>query len=171
MVCGPSISKKRIYELMGSRKRDANSDDFMRLLARLDANPELAWQQYLKLRLKLVAYFESFGHYVVAEDLADEALDRISKKPDAYKIDDLPILALGFARNIRKEIAKAAAKSLHPITDDVWPVKDPSPEDTIINKIDGRRRTECFLRCMRALITNERLMFFKYYPKIGRAHV
>ena len=60
---------------MGSPKRDANSDDFRRLLARLDANPESAWQEYLKLRLKLVAYFESFGHYVEAEDLADESLE------------------------------------------------------------------------------------------------
>jgi len=157
-----------MYGLMGIRKRDANSDDFKRLLARLDANPESAWQQYGKLRLKLVTYFESFGHYVEAEDLADEALDRISKKQEAYKIDDLPILALGFARNMRKEISKAAAKTLHPITQDGWPVNDPSPEDSIINKIDGKRRIECFLKCMRGLIVNERLMFFKYYPNENR---
>ena len=168
MVCGPSISKKRIYELMGSPKRDANSDDFRRLLARLDANPESAWQEYLKLRLKLVAYFESFGHYVEAEDLADESLDRISKKPDAYKIDDLPILALGFARNMRKEISKEAAKTVHPITYDGWPVKDPSPEESIINKIEGERRIKCLLKCMRGLIANERLMIFKYYPNENR---
>src|SRR2546423_7915180 len=118
MVCGPSISEKRIYELMGSRKRDANSDDFMRLLGRLDANPESAWQEYLKLRLKILAYFESFGHHVEAEDLADEALDRISKKPDDYRIEDLPILTLGIARTIRKEISKKNSKTIHPMTPD-----------------------------------------------------
>ncbi len=149
---------------MGTKKRDANSDDFMRLLARFDANPESAWQQYGKLRLKLVAYFESFGHHAEAAELADETLDRISKKPDDYTIDDLPILALGFARNIRKEISKKATKTIHPTTPDGWRVEEANPEDSIIDKIDRERRTECFLKCMRGLIPDERSMIFRYYP-------
>jgi DNA-directed RNA polymerase specialized sigma24 family protein len=156
--------ESRELELMGIQKRNANSDDFMRLLARLDPNPEVAWQQYGKLRLKLVTYFESFGHYAEAAELADETLDRISKKPDEYTIEDLPILALGFARNIRKEISKRTAKTVHPMTPDGWPVKEASPEDSIINKIDRERRVECFLKCMRGLISNERVMIFRYYP-------
>jgi len=46
---------------------------------------------------------------VEAEDLADEAWIEF-RKAGAYKIDDLPILALGFARNMRKEISKQPPK-------------------------------------------------------------
>jgi DNA-directed RNA polymerase specialized sigma24 family protein len=153
---------------MASRKRDVNSEDFLRLLARLDANPELAWDKYDQLRLKLVSYFQSFGHYVEAEELADEALDRISKKPDTYATNDLPILALGFARNMRKEISKKAAKMVRPFTQDDLPGKDPTPEDSIIKRIEGERRTKCFLRCMRSLMPTERWMVLKYYPAENR---
>jgi DNA-directed RNA polymerase specialized sigma24 family protein len=149
---------------MSIRKRDISSEEFQRLLARLDQNPELAWSKYDQLRLKLVSYFQSFGHYAEAEELADEALDRISKKPDTYASNDLPILALGFARNMRKEIFKKTARTVRPLSQDDFPGRDLDPEGSIINKIDREQRIKCFLQCMRKLMPNERWLVLQYFP-------
>jgi len=149
---------------MGSRKRDANSDDLNRLLARLDPDPEIAWQKYDELRQKLVAYFEGFGYHAECNELADEVLDRISKKPDDYQIDDLPILALGIARNIRKEVSRKQTRTVHLETADAWPLNEPGPENKIIHKIDEDRRVQCFIKCMQGLTRDERKMLLAYYP-------
>jgi DNA-directed RNA polymerase specialized sigma24 family protein len=149
---------------MGIRKRDISSEEFRRLLARLDQNPELAWSKYDQLRLKLVSYFQSFGHYAEAEELADEALDRISKKPETYASHDLPILALGFARNMRKEMLKKTARTVRPLSQDDFPGKDQDPEVNIIHRIDKEQRIKCFLRCMRKLMPHERWLILQYFP-------
>ena len=160
----PIISLESSGDVMGRQRRDVSSEDFMRLLERLGPDLESAWQKYDELRLKLVVYFESFGHHVEAEDLADESLNRIAKKPEDYPIDDLPILALGFARNIRRETLKKQAQTLHPTFNNAHAGKEPNPETIVISKIDRERRINCFASCLRGLMHHERLMILKYYP-------
>jgi len=78
-----------MYELMGIRKRDANST-FQRS-SRLDANPESRGNNMASCA-KTCDYFESFGHYVEAK-ISRMRPGSNFEKAEAYKIDDLPILA------------------------------------------------------------------------------
>jgi DNA-directed RNA polymerase specialized sigma24 family protein len=146
------------------RKREANPQDFQRLLRRLSSDPTQAWQDYDTLRQKLVMFFEH--HYRFrAEELAEEVLDRIAKKSESYEITNVAEFAFGVARNLRKE---AFRNNQLMQTADVAPDEclglEAQPEDNIIRKIDSQRKLECFLTCMRRLDAGDRKLLFQYYP-------
>jgi|SRR5579872_1293294 len=153
-----------VSEIVVRRKREANPEDFKRLLARLDADPTVAWQAYYNLRRKLVVFFEHNRH-VDAEELAEEALDRIAKKADSYEIENVAEFAFGVARNLRRESFRQTVAKV-PIEDmqGELPAKDGDPEKTIVEGIDTKRNLQLFRKCLNQLEPRDRQLILAYYP-------
>jgi RNA polymerase sigma factor (sigma-70 family) len=148
------------------RKREVNPEDFKRLLARFHADPAQAWQAYYTLRRKLVVFFEHSGNFE-AEELAEEALDRIAKKADAFEIENVAEFAFGVARNLRREAfrERAAWKPMTDAAGDQLAVKGPDPEKTIIENIDANRNLKRLVKCLQQrLSASERRLLLEYYP-------
>ena len=151
------------------RKRDVSAEDFKRLLATLDPDPMRAWQAYDQLRQRLVKFFK-YTHGIQAEELAEEALDRIAKRPDSHEIENVMQFAFGVARHLRMEASRKATTVSMPAsgTDgDFFPARDEHPETTVINKIDNERKIRCFLHCMRSFAPQDRQLILQYHPVKG----
>lgn len=145
---------------------EAGEEDLRRLLARLDPDPKRAWQAYNELRLALLTYFEH-NHCVEPEQLADETLDRIARKPEAAEIANVGEFAFGVARNVRREARRKIALRrdlAHLMEREEGKSKEPSPEDAIVNKIEMTRRLACLRRCLAKLTAEDRQLFQRYHP-------
>lgn len=153
-----------VSEIAVRRKREANPEDFKRLLARLHADPTQAWEAYYNLRRKLVVFFEHNRH-VDAEELAEEALDRIAKKADSYEIENVSEFAFGVARNLRREdFRQTAAKVPMEDMEGNLASKEGNPENAIIESIDGRRNLQLFQKCLDQLGPRDKKLILAYYP-------
>lgn len=149
-----------------AKRGEAGEEDLKRLLARLDADPERAWQAYSELRLALLTYFQH-NHCVDPEQLADETLDRIARKPEGVEIANVAEFAFGVARNVRREAHRRSAlrTGLDELTrHDEGKSREPSPEDTIVDKMEMTRRSACLKHCLGKLTPDERLLFQQYHP-------
>lgn len=146
------------------RKREASAEDFQRLLARLNSDPNQAWQSYDVLRRKLVMFFEYHCRFQ-AEELAEEVLDRIAKKSESYEITNVAEFAFGVARNLRKEaIRKTPFVQMSNVEASQRGHSSQDPEEAIVSHIDSQKKLECFLQCMKRLDAEERKLLFEYYP-------
>ena len=139
---------------------------FRGLLARLDPDPVKAWEAHEDLRKKLIAYFEH-NHFPDPDELAEEALDRIAKRPDVQSLQNIVEFAFGVARNLRKEsLRKASQRAEVP---DMELIEDTSRgngslEDAVINRLSEARKLQCFQKSMQNLSAEERAMVRRYYP-------
>lgn len=82
------------------------------LLARLDSDPANAWEKYNSLRTRLVKFFD-WNRCGSSEELADEVLDRVARKPQDEEIRDIHEFVIGVARNIRLEAYKKSQRESH----------------------------------------------------------
>ena len=149
---------------------EASPDDFKRFLARLDPDPMRAWEAYAELRLALLTYFQH-NRCSDCQQLADETLDRIAKKPDDYPIVNVAEFAFGIARNVRREAARKVAlrRDLAEAEEEKPEHNEPNPEDTIVSRLDMARRLACLRRCMSALPREEKQLFQQYHAAESEA--
>jgi DNA-directed RNA polymerase specialized sigma24 family protein len=85
------------------KKWDLSEDAFSRLLARLNADPAQAGEEYEKLRARLIYFFERKGCRIPAE-LGDETINRIARKiAEGHEIRDLFKFSSGVARLVLLE--------------------------------------------------------------------
>jgi DNA-directed RNA polymerase specialized sigma24 family protein len=147
-------------------RRTATAEDLRRLLARLDPDPHRAWALYDQLRRKLTLFFEcSRGWDALA--LAEEVLDRLARKDEAYEIRNAAEFAFGVARNLRKEALRRSATTF--VTSDLIMLEDPkgrmeSLEATVLNKIEGEKRQGCISECLQSWDEQDRRLLLEYYP-------
>lgn len=152
-------------EIRGKQGRELRSPDFHRLLACLDADSERASARYTHLRERLVRYSRSHDEDLKAEELADKALDELAKKPDLQDIRDPEQFAVGILRML----LMAHKRKNPPLSEDPeMVVGDPSPEHSIVNRLDQERKEHCFVTCMKHLSPGERRLIFEYYPNENR---
>jgi hypothetical protein len=64
--------------------RKLPKEQFLRLLARLDADPARAADQYERIRRKLIQFFVSRGLQDAAEELTAETIERVAETPEYY---------------------------------------------------------------------------------------
>lgn len=136
-------------------------EEFRALLARLDPNETEATKKYQHLRENLVRHCFKAHEFLRADELADKTLDILARKlssedivkVDSYAFKILDNLLLANYRRRRPTIS---------LSEDT-PAKD-NPERTVIEKIDGEQKVECFLQCVRRLKTTERWLLFAYHP-------
>src|SRR2546422_8938750 len=82
---------------------DLSEEAFSRLLARLNADPMLAGEEYEKLRARLIYFFERKGCRIPAE-LSDETINRIARRvEEGLEIEDVFKFSYGVARLVMLE--------------------------------------------------------------------
>lgn len=137
-------------------KWELTSEAFARLLARLDADEERAAARYEALRLALVKFFDWQG-VALAEDLADETLNRVTRKLDeGERLRDVPAYCHGIARLVLLEYRKSAAQRRVAI-DEITQIAAPAES----NEPDTRRG--CLTGCLRELPVESRQLILRYY--------
>ena len=128
-------------------------ESFEKLLTWLDSNREEAAVKYESVRVRLIKYFACNACGDQDEDLADQTLDRVTKKLERGEIPepftgDKALYFLAFARNIRLEHIHDRSREI------------PAP-------VTGPDRTEdedfCLEKCVPILSNEDRWLAIEYY--------
>lgn len=135
---------------------ELTSEAFAKFLARLDADEERAGARYEALRLALVKFFDWQG-VALAEDLADEALNRVARKIDEGEaLRDVPSYCHGVARLVLLEYRKSSVHRRVAL-EDVTPVAPP------VEIVEPDERRACLEECLRELPVESRQLILRYY--------
>jgi DNA-directed RNA polymerase specialized sigma24 family protein len=154
-------------ELMMPKTNELRPEAFAGFLSLLSSDPDLAGEKYEELRRQLIKFFEWRGAFI-ADQLADETLNRVIRKIDAGEEVEKSILAfcLGIARfvlmehkrhpdNRRVEIDEIFAFAAPPVQqeedDDLWLV--------------------CLRECLRGLPEEDRKLIVEYYEEDRQAKI
>lgn len=139
--------------------------DLNRLLMRLDSEPANAWKKYRSLRCRLVKFFE-WNQCPFPEELADEVLDRVARKPQEEVIRDVTEFVIGVARNLRLESYKKSQRETH-LEDRPGgqeSLADPRDhEQEIVAELDHQSRLACLRECLGNLRSADRALALDYY--------
>jgi DNA-directed RNA polymerase specialized sigma24 family protein len=149
------------------KERELTPEAFTRFLASLDPDGQIAGEKYEELRYQLIKFFEWRGSFF-PEDLADETLNRLTRKiVDGEVIEkNIIALALGIARFVfleslkqpgsrraeMKELTQFAAPQEHRAEDDdLWVI--------------------CLRECLRSVPAENRELIIEYYQEDGRTKI
>jgi DNA-directed RNA polymerase specialized sigma24 family protein len=132
---------------------DLSEESFFRLLARLNADPMLAGEEYEKLRTRLMYFFERKGCRIPAE-LSDETINRIARKvEEGIEIEDVFKFSYGVARLVLLEHWRDPKRDWDELDQRLSPPKTDQEFD--------ERRLECMEKCLQALPSEERDLIVK----------
>src|SRR5437762_5063815 len=141
------------------RLHDLKRDEFDQLLGWLDPDRERAGQLYEKIRWRLIAILASRG-CSQAEELADETIDRVSRRVADIQgtyVGDPAIYFLGVMNNVHHEFLK----------------RPPLPR--LVERHDDVETTErthlCLDRCLDRLAPHARQLIERYYAENKRAKI
>ncbi len=134
-------------------------EDFDRLLAWLDPDPEPAGILYERIRWRLIAILASRG-CAIAEELADEIIDRVARRVVDIQptyVGDKAIYFLGVMNNVHHEYLK------RPVLPRLV---------AIIDDVDEKATTHlCLDKCLDQLSPHARQMIEQYYAENKRAKI
>lgn len=144
-------------------KVDSNltKEQFYQLLAWLDPDPGRAADKYEAIRRKLIKIFLNRG-CDEAEDLADEAINRVAKKPDALRdnyVGEPARYFYGVAKNLFKEHLRDCRKRHRP------PPPPPPPRSEM------EPRLNCLDQCLEELDQESREFILRYYEEEKQAKI
>jgi len=132
---------------------DLNEEAFLRLLARLNADPTLAGEEYEKLRARLIYFFERKGCRIPAE-LCDETINRIARKvEEGLEIGDVFKFSYGVARLVLLEHWNDPKRE--------WEQLDERLSSPESDRESDEHRLECMKKCLQSLPSEERDLIVK----------
>jgi DNA-directed RNA polymerase specialized sigma24 family protein len=132
---------------------DLSEESFYRLLARLNADPVLAGEEYEKLRARLMYFFERKGCRTPAE-LSDETINRLARKvEEGVEIEDLFKFSYGVARLVLLEHWRDPKRE--------WDQLDQQLSLPRPHRDFDEHRLECMEKCLQALPADERDLIIK----------
>jgi len=132
---------------------DLSEESFSRLLARLNADPMLAGEEYEKLRARLIYFFERKGCRIPTE-LSDETINRIARKvEEGLEIEDVFKFSYGVARLVLLEHWRDPKRE--------WDQLDQRLSSPKSNQEFYEHRLECMEKCLQALQPEERDLIVK----------
>jgi len=132
---------------------DLSEESFFRLLARLNADPMLAGEEYEKLRARLIYFFERKGCRTPAE-LSDETINRIARKvEEGLEIEDVFKFSYGVARLVLLEHWRDPKRAWDQLDQRLSPPKSDREFDD--------HRMECMEKCLQALPSEDRDLIVK----------
>ena len=139
--------------------RDLKQPDFDRLLKWLDADRDRAGLLYEKIRWRLVTILASRG-CVLAEELADETIDRVARRVadiEQIYVGDKAIYFLGVMNNVHHEYLRrpVAARSV-----------DASDNGEMREAIHS-----CLDNCLESLAPYSRQLIERYYAADKKAKI
>jgi DNA-directed RNA polymerase specialized sigma24 family protein len=148
-----------IYELFHDllclvmKNKDLSQEAFLQLLARLNADPALAGEEYEKLRARLIYFFELKGCRIPAE-LGDETINRIARKiEEGCEIEDLFKFAYGVARLVMFEYWSDPNREWEQLDERLSSQEGSHPSD--------EHGLECRKKCLLTLPPEERDLIIK----------
>lgn len=131
---------------------------FERLLASLDADRELAGQKYVRLRLKLVKYFEWRGAAFPDRE-ADVTLNRVARRiEEGQEVQNVGAYCYGVARLVFSEALRAERREREALECAAQAEAQDAEAD-----LDAKARGECLSRCLQALSEESRALIIEYY--------
>jgi DNA-directed RNA polymerase specialized sigma24 family protein len=132
---------------------DLSEESFFRLLARLNADPVLAGEEYEKLRARLMYFFERKGCRTPAE-LSDETINRIARKmEEGLEIENLFKFSYGVARLVLLEHWRDPKRE--------WDQLDQRLSSPRSDREFDELRLQCMEKCLQALPSEERDLIVK----------
>jgi DNA-directed RNA polymerase specialized sigma24 family protein len=127
-----------------------------KLLASLTPDPEQAGARYEAVRLTLVKFFDWQGA-ALAEDLADETLNRVARKlEEGETLRDVPTFCHGVARLVLLEYRRSSVQRQVDI-EEITPVAAPTATD------EPDERRACLDGCLSELPVESRQLILSYY--------
>jgi len=143
-----------------------NQEAFERLLRELAPDREEAGELYLRLRRNVVRFFEARGFASVADEAADDVLNRLARKlEENQKLENLSTYALGVARMVVLELRKSPlSKTTNAVPDDIASERktEEQPDEAALNCLD---------RCLDNLSTENRDLIISYYQGEKRTKI
>jgi RNA polymerase sigma factor (sigma-70 family) len=148
-----------------TRQQAITQEGFDRFLDRLAENREKAGQEYERVRGRLILYFQC-RDVLLAEDCADEAINRIIHKMEAgEEIRDPVAYVFGIARMVLLETARRQQRQQ--AIEDTQAVPPPLFEE----ENDPQLRLACLRNCLQELSIDERELITQYYEEQNRAKI
>ena len=144
---------------------------FENLLFRLDPQRDCAAKKYEGLRRKLIKFFE-WSSCFPAEDLADEAFDRVARILADRPVRALEAFMWGVARKIRQESHKRAEKmiAIADLPDHGTSIKGADNlEEEVAARSENEMRARCLRMCLQRIHEHDREVFLKYHSIHGGA--
>lgn len=142
------------------KKWSLDQESFDGLLAWLDSDCEVAGRRYQEIRVRLMKIFVRRGCYV-AEELADETINRVARKlPEIEKdyVGDPALYFCGVARLVFKEWVPKPGPIPPPI---------PAPDPPEVLELYDR----CLTTCLDPLNPVDREIILDYFKDEGRAKI
>jgi DNA-directed RNA polymerase specialized sigma24 family protein len=136
-----------------------NQDSFDRLLAWLDDDRDQAGLRYEDIRIRLIKIFVRRGCNV-AEELADETIDRVARKImeiESIYVGDRALYFYGVAGNVFLEHVKRKPD----------PIPPPAPDPPEVVEANHR----CLEECMERLTTRNHEFILQYYREERKAKI
>ena len=131
---------------------------FDRLLSSLDPDREQAGQKYVRLRLKLVKYFEWRGAAFPDRE-ADVTINRVARRiEEGQEVHSLNAYCYGVARLVFSECLRAQQKEREAL-EGAPSAEAQEAEDDLGDQV----RRACFDRCLQALTKENRDLIIEYY--------
>ena len=141
--------------------------EFTQLLAKLDPDPEKAGEKYEKLRRVLIKFFECRDSFI-ADELADETLDRLARKIDEGAEIEKNVFAfsLGIAYFVLREARKRPGNRREEMEELATVAAPPESREE-----DDDLWAVCLRECLRGLSEENRELIIEYYQDEGRARI
>jgi DNA-directed RNA polymerase specialized sigma24 family protein len=132
---------------------DLSKEGFFLFLARLNADPMLAGEEYEKLRARLIYFFERRGCRIPA-DLSDETISRVARKvEEGHEMEDVFKFSYGVARLVLLEHWRDPEREWEQLDERISsPESDPEFDE---------HRLERMKKCLHALPSEERGLIVK----------
>lgn len=133
--------------------------DFDRLLAWLDSDPDTAGLTYERIRWRLIAILASRG-CPVPEELADETIDRVARRVadiGTTYVGDKAIYFLGVMNNVHHEYLKRP--------------KIVAPPEAVDDLELKEKTHRCLDKCLDKLTANSRRLIERYYAADKQAKI
>ena len=149
-----------------SKDRNLTDEQFNKLLNRLDPIREQAEARYLRLHRYLVGMFIK-RHFVDAEDMADEVMNRVAANPNIDKAVELKDqYFFTVAKNLMLEQDRQKRRNVEIDEDD----SSISYTPTLLGEddVEGSAKFECLSGCLQQLNDHERGLVLSYYQHDGR---
>jgi RNA polymerase sigma factor (sigma-70 family) len=133
--------------------------EFDELLLWLDADTHRAAHQYERIRNRLIWFYLN-RQCSMAEDLADETINRVAKKPkewkEKYEGDPMAYFH-AVAKNVFREYCRDLNRKIEP------------PPDTSRPELEGH--LTCLKECIAKLTSESRNLILPYYQKRKKAKI
>lgn len=141
-------------------KKELTREKFASFLEWLNPDPERAGEEYERLRFRLCTFF-SMRQCSLADELADETINRVILKVSEEKIENKIAYCYGVAKNIYREWLRK--QRTHLDIDDVTIVAK-TPEEPSVS-------SECLDKCLEELSPQTRNLLLDYFSEAKLAKI